>query len=298
MDPKTIVLSMKDALNIKLFAIGETPISAGSLAIFSLIILVTLLISQIVKRTIRRFFAKKASPLEGNGEIVQRISHYLIMLAGTVAALQTIGIDLSTLFAAGAVFAVGIGFAMQNISQNFVSGIILLVERSIKTGDILEVNDRVVKVIRIGIRATLVKTRNEEELIVPNSTLVQGVVKNYTLTDSSFLLRTEVGVIYGSDMRQVRRVLEETTHKLPWRIGEENPRIYMKEFADSAVVFSVFVWTKEPWRARHLTSELNEAIWWAFQKEGIIIAFPQLDVHFDSNFTNHLPKSSEKKAES
>jgi small-conductance mechanosensitive channel len=127
----------------------------------------------------------------------------------------------------------------------------------------------------------MVRTRNEEEIIVPNSILVLSMVKNYTLSDASFLLSSTVGVVYGSDMRKVREVLEATAKSIPWRDGTKDPRVLMTEFADSAVNFKVFVWTNEPWIARRLTSGLNEAIWWALKKAGIVIAFPQLDVHFD-----------------
>ena len=292
MDFKTVLLSIKHILGVELFTIAKAKITPGSLLLFLSILLISLLVSKISTRAIRGFFAKKASDIKGNADIVQRITHYAIMLTGIVAALQTIGIDLSTLFAAGAVFAVGIGFAMQNISQNFVSGMILLVERSIKQGDIIEVEQMVVKVERIGIRSTLVRTRNEEELIVPNSLLVQAVVKNYTLTDSSFLIGTVVGVVYSSDMKKVREVLEETANDLPWRDPDKEPRVLMSEFADSAVNFTVFVWTRDPWIARRLISHLNEAIWWALKKEGIVIAFPQLDVHFDPQVEETLRLAS------
>jgi small-conductance mechanosensitive channel len=295
MDIQPILLSIREALRFELFTVAKVKVTPGTLLIFIVIILGTRLTSKIVTRTIGRFFKQKASDIQSNGEIIQRITHYTIMLAGLVAALQTIGIDLSTLFAAGALFAVGLGFAMQNISQNFVSGIILLVERSIKPGDVIEVEQRVVKVIRTGIRSTLVRTRNEEELIVPNSMLVQSVVKNYTLTNSSYLIGTVVGVVYGSDMKKVREILTRTAKSIPWRDKSGEPRILMKEFADSSVNFEVFVWTHEPWIARRLKSELNEAIWWALKEAGIVIAFPQLDVHFDPDVEETLRLAASKK---
>src|SRR4030095_8726722 len=102
------------------------------------------------------------------------------IVVGLTLALHLAGIKLGAVFAAGAVFAVGLGFAMQNIAQNFVSGVILLVERSIEPGDVIEVNTQVVRVHQMGIRATLVRTLDDEDMIVPNSILVQTTVKNYT----------------------------------------------------------------------------------------------------------------------
>jgi small-conductance mechanosensitive channel len=276
-----ILLSIKETLGVQLFAVRTTEVTVGSLIIFLLVVLATYILARLSRRGIQRFFEKKELRAQANSEILQRITQYLVMLAGIVAGLQVIGIDLSTLFAAGAIFAVGFGFAMQNITQNFVSGVILLVERTIKQGDVLEIEGQVVKVVKMGIRSTVVRTRNEEEIIVPNSILVQGMVKNYTLSDASFLVSATVGVTYGSDMAKVREVLEETAKRIPWRDQSEEPRVLMSEFADSSVVFKVFVWSNEPWIARRLVSELNEAIWWALKEAGIVIAFPQLDVHFD-----------------
>jgi potassium-dependent mechanosensitive channel len=288
MDTSKILSFLKTLLGVELFKVGATTVTTGSLVIVLMVMLLSYLLSRLFRRAIRRFFEKKELKRQADSEILQRITQYLIMLAGIVAALQVVGIDLSTLFAAGAIFAVGLGFAMQNIAQNFVSGIILLVERSIKQGDILEIEGDVVKVVKMGIRSTVVRTRNEEEIIVPNSILVQGMVKNYTLSDSSFLLSATVGVVYGSDMKKVREVLEATAKSIPWRDPEQEPRVLMTEFADSAVNFKVFVWSHQPWIARRLASDLNEAIWWALKEAGIVIAFPQLDVHLDPQIERAL----------
>ena len=133
----------------------------------------------------------------------------------------------------------------------------------------------------MAIRSTRCRTLDDEEIIVPNSTLVQSTVTNYTLGDSYYRLRATVGVTYNSDMRQVRRALEETAAKMPWRYDKKDPVILMTEFADSSVNWEISVWIDDPWRVRARRSELNEAIWNALADENIVIAFPQLDVHFD-----------------
>ncbi len=280
--------AIKEVLGIRIFALGKTQITTGTLVFILVIVIATILLSRLAQRSLERVLTKSGMKKESTVQVIRRLTHYAILLAGLVAALQTVGIDLSTLFAAGAVFAVGLGFAMQNIAQNFVSGIILLVEQSIKPGDVLEVEGEVVRVVKMGIRSTLVRTRNEEELIVPNAILAQGMVKNYTLSDSSYLLKAEVGVIYGSDMKMVREVLEQAAASVPWRDQSQEPRVLMREFGDSSVNFSVFVWIDEPWPARRLLSDLNESIWWALKDAGITIAFPQLDVHFDPEVEKSL----------
>jgi small-conductance mechanosensitive channel len=210
------------------------------------------------------------------------------MAVGLGIGVHALGINLTALFAAGAVFAIGLGFAMQNIAQNFVSGLILLVERAIKPGDVLEVDGRLVRVVRMGIRATVSRTLDDEDLIIPNSTLVQSTVKNYTLRDPHYRVRSAVGVVYGSDMALVRRTLEEAARNFPGRDPGTEPRILLLGFGTSSVDFEVSIWTTNPWRMRTVRSELNETIWWAFKSAGVTIAFPQLDVHFDPPIADSL----------
>jgi potassium-dependent mechanosensitive channel len=195
-------------------------------------------------------------------------------------ALQSAGIKLTAVFAAGAVFAVGFGFAMQNIAQNFVSGVILLIERTIKPGDVLEIGGSIVKVMKMSIRATIVRTLDDEDIIVPNSTLVQSNVKNYTLEDNLYRVKVVVGVAYESDLKLVREVLEKTTADVPWRDRAYPPRVLLVNFGASSVDYETSAWMHDPFNYRIASSDLREAIWWAFKRANITIAFPQVDVHF------------------
>ncbi len=217
----------------------------------------------------------------GTTELALRIIHYAIMALAIAVGLQTVGIELAALFAAGAIFAIAVGFAMQNIAENFVSGLILVGERSIKPGDVLEVGGQVVRVVRMGIRSTVARTRDDEDLIIPNSRLVGDTVKNFTLRDSIFRIRCKVGVAYGSDPRQVMEILERAADRLEWRAPDHPPQTVLTGFGDSSVNFEVRVWIDDPWQATGLESSLNEAVWYALRAEGITIAFPQLDVHVD-----------------
>jgi small-conductance mechanosensitive channel len=186
---------------------------------------------------------------------------------------------LASLFAAGAVVAVAIGFALQNVLQNFVSGVILLTERSITEHDVLEVQGEQVVVERLGARATVARTRDDNQLIIPNSVLVQSSVTNLTLADSVHRIRTRVGVAYGSDMEKVERVLLAAGASIEDRVKEREPLALLLEFGDSSVVWELSIWCNDPWAARVTRSDLNMAIWRHFKAKGITIAFPQLDVH-------------------
>jgi small-conductance mechanosensitive channel len=283
-----VLETFRDWLNITVFTIAETPVTISTIAVFLILLLLTWIASRVMQRALKKALGLRGITDEGTVGVGQRLLHYAIMALGAGVSLQTLGINLSALFAAGAVFAIGLGFAMQNIAQNFVSGIILLLERSIKPGDVLRVEGTLVRVQRMGIRATLVRTLDEEEMIVPNASIVQSTVTNYTLQDSIYRVRCPVGVIYGSDMRRVREVLEEVARSMPWRYKGREPLVLLTDFGASSVDFEISVWMEDPWGVRRVKSQLNEAIWWALKDAGITIAFPQLDVHFDPPVTESL----------
>jgi small-conductance mechanosensitive channel len=275
------VTVVQEVLEWQLFTLSGTPITVGTLLMAALLILVSYAISRVVQQVISSTFERQQVEDRGTLHVARRLVHYLIMLVGIGVALDTVGIQLTALFAAGAIFAVGIGFAMQNIAQNFVSGVILLIERTIKPGDVLEVEKTVVRVVQMGIRATLARTRDDEDLIIPNSVLVQSTVKNYTLRDSLYRLRVPVGVVYSSDMALVFKTLKAVADRQEWRRSEKEPLVMLTTFGNSSVDFEVSVWINDPWSARQAISKLHDAIWWALKDVGVTIAFPQLDVHFD-----------------
>lgn len=266
-------------LNTVWFTIGDTAVSPGTLISVLVVVAVTLTTSVLVRRAIRAWFRRRGVQQEGSIHATERLLHYAVLFIGLGIALQTLGLSLGTLFTAGAVFAVGLGFAMQNIAQNFVSGVILLAERAIKQGDILRLDGDIVQVRTMGIRSTIVRTRDGVDLIVPNSALVQSTVCNYTLDDSRYRVRVRVGVSYGSDLSVVREALESAAS--PMMGDGTNLQVVLADFGGSSVDFEVAVWTTEPWDERITLSELRTRIWDEFKRRGVTIAFPQLDVHFD-----------------
>jgi len=273
-----ILLAVRAGLDYQLFRVGGQWITPATLLLVALVLALAWALSKFIQRGLARLFERRAVGNPGTTALVLRIVHYVVMGLGLAVALQTIGIELATLFAAGAIFAIAVGFAMQNIAENFVSGLLLLGERAIKPGDVLEVEGTVVRVVHMGIRSTVARTRDEEDLIIPNSKLVQGMVKNYTLRDPLFRVSANVGVSYSSDMRQVMRVLEAAAESVPGRHATP-PAVVMRDFGDSSVNFAVRIWVEDPWTGPALLSELNERIWFALKDAGITIAFPQLDLH-------------------
>ncbi len=277
-------------LNKKLFTISGTPLTPATIATILIIILASFFLSKLVGRAIDRGMRNRGVHQQGSIAAFSRLLQYMILFGGLGVALETAGISLAALFTAGAVFAVGIGFAMQNIAQNFVSGVILLVERAIKPGDVLFVENTIVRVAHMGIRSAVVRTRDGEDLIVPNSTLVQSAVKNYTLNDGVVRVRAKVGVVYGSDMNLVLQTLNEVAEFASPKPETLPSQVILLNFGDSSVNFEVAVWIEDPWTSRVFLGQLNKLIWDALKEQGITIAFPQLDVHFDTEVMRALPK--------
>jgi len=275
-----VLLLIRSVLEARLFSIGDSVVTVSTILTMIVIVGISVWVSKVLRRTMSRVMGRHGGRSVGT---ISTLVHYLVLVIGLAAALQTAGIDLTALFAAGAIFAVGLGFAMQNIAESFVAGFILLAERTIKPGDVLEVDGRMMRVEEMGIRAVRARTQDGEEVIVPNGVLIQSTVKNYTLQDSNLRMRIPVGVVYGSDMALVRECLERTAAEVAgrWGVTTPAPLVAMSEFGDNAVLFEVALWMKEPWQILRHRSQIHEAIWWALKDAGVVIAFPQLDVHFD-----------------
>jgi len=257
-------------------------IGMDEVLVFVAIVGIAYFSSRVLQRLIKRWFELRKFDDPGILANTNRLLHYIVLTIGVAFGLHAIGINLGGLFAAGAVVAVAIGFATQNLTQNFVSGVLLLAERSITEGDVLEVEGEMVRVERLGARATVARTRDDEQLIIPNSTLVQSTVTNFTLQDDLFRVRASVGVAYESDLDRVKAVLETVGSEVPGRSKARDPSVLLLEFGSSSVVFELSVWSRNPWNTRFIKSDVLLRIWRALRAEGIVIAFPQLDLHVKS----------------
>lgn len=291
MNLRDIAARLRDLLEVRLFEIGGTAITGASVVTFLLVLLATFWVSRVLQRLAERALARGGLKQPGTVATTRRLLHYAILVVGVGVALQTVGISLATVFAAGAVVAVAIGFALQNILQNFVSGVILLAERTITETDVIEVEGTVVRIMRMRARSTVARTREDEELIIPNSILVQSTVKNLTLSDQLCRVRSRVGVSYHSDMRQAESALTDAARSVKLRSQDKVPVVFLQEFGDSSVVWEVSIWVADPWDAPGARSELNKAIWWKLKEVGVTIAYPQLDVHFDPEVVAGAPRA-------
>lgn len=274
-------MNLQGFLEFELLSYADVNLTVGHvLAVITLFVLGAL-VSRVSQSVLGRTMRRRNIEDEGLIGATQRLIHYAILVAVGGYALQIVGVDLRALFAAGAVVAVAIGFALQNILQNFVSGVIMLMERSITPSDVLEVEGKMVRVEKMNIRTTVARTLDDEEIIIPNSVLVQTNVKNFTLSDELYRLRAVVGVSYNADVDQVIEVLLAAARTVPGRSHQREPRVLLKEFGDSAIVFDASIWLDDPWMSRIARSEFHVIIWRALKDAGITIAYPQLDVHVD-----------------
>ncbi len=279
---------VRAALDLRLFDLGDRPVTISTVIIVVLVVMASFWFSSFVQRRAASELSRRGIDEEGAVAVGLRFSHYAIVVMGLGIGLQTAGVDLSALFAAGAVFAVAIGFAMQTVAQNFVSGVILLLEGAIKPGDILEINGRMVRVSRMGIRATIVRTTDDAEEIVPNGILVGAGVINYTLSDKLIRVRIPVGVAYGADPHQTQAALRAAAMGYPGRHPDRDPVVQLTGFGSSSVDWDVSVWIEDPWLLPHARTGLALAVWDGLAAEKLTIAFPQVDVHFDADVVRRL----------
>jgi small-conductance mechanosensitive channel len=263
------------------FKMGTTEISVFTLFQVVVFIGAILLLAAMARRVLLKQILSK-TPLDlGIQHAVATFTQYFVLVIGFMVGLPTVGIDLSALtFIAGAV-GVGVGFGLQNVTNNFISGIIILFERPIKIGDRIEVGDVNGDVVHIAARSTTVRTNDNIAIIIPNSSFISSNVINWSHGDSKVRFRVPVGVAYSSDVRTVERLLLEVAKENENVLEDPPSRVVFKEFGESALKFELRVWSSRLLHRRGvLISQLNFAIFEKFKEHGIQIPYPQRDLHF------------------
>jgi small-conductance mechanosensitive channel len=208
------------------------------------------------------------------------IVRYVLIVIGFIIIIQYIGVDLSVLTIIAGALGVGVGFGLQNITNNFVSGIIILFERPIKVGDRIEVGNVSGDVIRISMRSTTIITNDNISIIVPNSEFISSKVINWSHTDRNVRFNFPVGVSYNSDPERVRKILMEVAEENEGVLKNPAPDVLLEEYGDSSINFTLRVWTNEYiTRPNILKSQLYFLAFKKFKEAGIEIPFPQRDIH-------------------
>jgi potassium efflux system protein len=254
------------------------------------IILLALWISRKLGRTIEHHFTHDDFEDEQAVRRYKITTKIVVMAFGILLAVHVLGIDMSSVFTGGGLFAVAIAFVMKNIADNYVSSIVIRIQRNIKPGDVLErqANLCLERVVHIGMISTLVRTRDGLDVLIPNSQIVQGRITNVTYSNSLYRIEVTVGVAYSSDLDEVQKVLESVCEHCDWKSPQHKISVRLFSFGDSAINYKVRVWIDDPWVSTAKRALLHQAIWRELKEAGISIAFPQLDVHFDEPLKGQL----------
>ena len=262
--------------------LGSMDLSAMDLIAFGLSLYVATLLSRFIRFLLEEEVYQRVQMPRGLPNTVSMLVNYGILAIGFFVAISVAGIDLSRFAIVAGALGVGIGFGLQNVVNNFVSGLILMFERPIQVGDTIEVGVLVGHVLRIGFRSSTVRTYDGAEVIVPNGNLISSEVVNWTLSDRTRRLDIPVGVAYGSDPQKVLDVLTATAHAHKDILSYPAPSIIFKGFGESSLDFSVRVWIKDFEELYRVSSELSVNIYAALSEAGFEIPFPQRDLHLRS----------------
>lgn len=270
-------------LNAPLFNIGDAEVTVISIIWVVVFITLLLIATRIVRTYLLGRLLQKTRLDMGIQHAITTITTYVIILIGLVILLQTAGIDLTTLNVLVGALGIGVGFGLQNIVNNFISGLIILLERPIKIGDRIEVGHIEGDVVKIGGRSTTVLTNDNISVIVPNSKFIIENVVNWSHNERTVRFRIPVSVAYGTDTRLVEKTLLEVAKENPDVLDNPEPAVRFLEFGDSGLMFELRAWTMTLIHKKgKLISSLNFSIDEKFRERNIEIPFPQRDIHIRS----------------
>lgn len=290
---------IKNVLTTRLFTISQTEVTLSSVIVFFGLFVIIIVASRLLSRKLLEKILTRMQVEEGTRYTMRRVVEYVCILIGAIIAFQSIGINLSGLAVIFGLLSVGVGFGLQNVTSNFVAGLILLFERPIKVGDRVTVGEVEGDIMEINMRSTTVRSLNNIAIIVPNSDFVSSKVINWSHGDPKIRLDIDVGVSYSSDLDTVLRALKEVAWENTEVLDDPEPDVHLLEFGDSAWIMKLRVWLGNPKRHPVVRSDLNCAIVHKFEKNGIQIPFPQRDLHFRTPFPapGELPAAARGTAE-
>lgn len=242
-----------------------------------------LVFAWIARDTLSRVILSRSNTDAGVGNAIVITSYYSIMALGVLFAVSTLGFDLTTLTIVVGGLSVGISFGLQELVANFISGILLVFEQSLRPGDVIRVSGQAGTVDKLRLRSTVLKTLDNVEIFVPNKTLLTSTVETYTHTNRLVRQSVDVGVSYASKPEDVRDALLEIAHRHGLVLDDPAPTVFFTGFGDSSLNFQLLVWIDEPVRAMQIMSDLRFMIFREFDRRGIEIPFPQRDLHLRSD---------------
>jgi len=272
-------MTFQDLLAINIIEWGDYAISVRDLFFTLIIVVVTVIVLRLIRFLLTRS-SRKRNLNSGSTWSVYQLIRYFVWVIVIVLILQSYGLEISVLVAGFAALLVGIGFGIQHIFSDYISGILILFERSLQVGDVMQLEDGTVgRVIYIGLRTSKMKTRDDVIFIVPNTKLVTDKIINWSIIDHKTRFFVQVGVAYGSDVKLVKEVLLKCAADNEKIANDPSPFVRFFDFGDSSLVFQLFFWSTQSFEVEHIKSDLRYIIDEEFRKNSIRIPFPQRDLH-------------------
>lgn len=271
--------SLTDFLEIEIFHIGNYSLTFANIVSAVIILILTNLILWLVKKV---FYSQRLLQKIGESNIFSlfQLIKYLAWIISILLVLETLGIKMNVLLAGSAALLVGIGMGLQNIFNNFISGIILLFEGTTKVGDILDIDGTVVKIERIGLRTTSAINRDDISIIIPNSHITSNKVINWSHQSNKTRFKITLGVAYGSDIELVIKTLRESALEHPEIHDKHLINVRFADFGSSALEFELLFFSDNIFRIENIKSDIRKIINQKFIENNITIPFPQMDIHF------------------
>jgi len=288
----TPALSFGKAMLNSRFERGAMSISIEDILTFFLTVWAAYLLSAFIRFVLEEDVYPRTRITPGRSYATSSLLHYVVLAVGFVAAIALLGVDLSKITVLAGAFSVGIGFGLQSIVNNFVSGLIVLFERPIDKGDSVEIGNLRGTVQRIGIRASVVRTFQGADIIVPNSQFISEKVTNWTHGDRSMRIELPVGVNYATPPKKAIAVLEATARAHPEVVREPAPQVIFVGFGDSSINFEVRAWTDEFANALRIRTDLASAVYDAINEAGMSFPFPQREVRLLGDSKLDFPVAS------
>ena len=272
-------MNFSDFISTPIFQSEEVKITWIKLLTILILILANIFILKLTRRALRKLEERQAID-EGSLYSIFQIIKYFLWIIAFGFILNILGFNLTLMIASSAALLVGLGLGIQNIFNDYISGILILIEHNVKVGDIMEIeNEKVGRVLTIGLRTSKIKTRDDIIVIIPNSKLISENTINWTNMTGKARFHVNVGVAYGSDTDLVKKTLLYCAAQNKDVENKPEPFVRFNDFGDSSLDFQLFFWTSKMFFVENIKSDMRFVIDNEFRKHGIQIPFPQRDVH-------------------
>ncbi|MDH3775460.1 MAG: mechanosensitive ion channel [Desulfobulbaceae bacterium] len=283
---KGVALEMNKKLEFELYVIDDQSITIRKIILALFILFVGLFLAKLFSRFVMNRLMAKTQLDESAKAAIHKVTFFILTIILVLYALHTVNIPLTILALLGGAVAIGVGFGSQNLINNFISGFILMFERPIKIDDVIEIDNIIGRVQHIGTRCTQIRTQANLNILVPNSSLLEKNIINWTLSDDVVRCNISVGVAYGSSTRDTVKALERAVEEHELILKKPEPIIVFKDFGDNALIFEVYFWIRLG-KGRMVKIQTESNVRFLIEKHlreaDIVVAFPQRDVHMDTS---------------